>query len=188
MPKRYFRLTDDAGVPGRWHLRSPTNLQGEEVDPWVFTNGGLIPDPGRLRIPIARPGKALDFTLTGFAVPIVHVRVASLFMELAPDGVQRFPVDIQGQSGQFCVLVATKLIRCIDDAACKEVEIWMPEDERPEKVGEYRDISGLRIDAAKVGDAKVFRPWGWTVALIVSDAIKDALERSGTSGTTFTEV
>ncbi|NVJ05900.1 hypothetical protein HUW63_11730 [Myxococcus sp. AM001] len=188
MPGRYFRLTDNAYVPGRWHLRSPTDSQGEEVDPWVFTNGVPIPEPGRLRIPIARAGKALDFTLTGLAVPVVHVRVASLLMELAPDGVQSFPVEIQGQPEQFRILVATKTIQCIDDAACKEVERWMPEDGQPEKVGEYRDVYGLRIDSAKAGAAKVFRTWGWTVALIVSDEIKDALERIGTTGTTFTEV
>ncbi|HYH98162.1 hypothetical protein [Hyalangium sp.] len=46
----------------------------------------------------------------------------------------------------------------------------------------------MRIDPSKVGDAKVFRTWGWTAALIVSEEIKEALERIGTTGTKFKDV
>lgn len=135
-----------------------------------------------------REGVPLDFSLTGLAVPIVHARVAALVAELAPDDTQSFPVEVQGQSERFFVLVATKTLPCVDDAACAEVERWTPEDGRPEKVGQYRDIYGLRIDPARVGTAKVFRPWGWTVALIVHEDIKHALERAKATGVKFTEV
>ena len=46
----------------------------------------------------------------------------------------------------------------------------------------------MRIDKAKVGNAKVFRPEGWQVALIVSEEIKDAMEALGATGTRFQEV
>lgn len=46
----------------------------------------------------------------------------------------------------------------------------------------------MRIDSSKMGDAKVFRPWGWTVAQILSEEIKEALERVGATGTKFKEV
>jgi hypothetical protein len=141
-----------------------------------------------LKIPIGRPGRALDFTLAGFSIPVVHIRVASVFTELAPRDVQVLPVDIQGQPDQFCILVATRLVRCIDDKASEEVEYWTPEDGRPEKVGQYRDVYGMRIDPTKVGDAKVFRTWGWTIALIISEDIKEALERAGVTGLKFKEV
>jgi hypothetical protein len=39
----------------------------------------------------------------------------------------------------------------------------------------------------KVGDARVFRPWGWRVALVVSEDIKEALEAAGLTGTRFVE-
>ena len=50
------------------------------------------------------------------------------------------------------------------------------------------DIRGLRIDRTKVGNAMILRPEGWEVALIVSEAIKDALERMGATGVKFEEV
>jgi hypothetical protein len=186
---KYFELSQEVEGSGGWDLGNPTDPQGREVEnPWMFREGMPIPDPGRLKIPIGRPGRALDFTLAGFSIPVVHVRVASVFTELAPRDVQILPVDIQGQPDPFCILVATRLVRCIDDKASEEVEYWTPEDGRPEKVGQYRDVYGMRIDPTKVGDAKIFRTWGWTVALIVSEDIKEALERAGVTGMKFKEV
>jgi coenzyme F420-reducing hydrogenase beta subunit len=49
-------------------------------------------------------------------------------------------------------------------------------------------VDRLRIDKTRVGDAQVFRPEGWNVVLIVSERIKDALERMGATGTKFEEV
>lgn len=189
MPNRYFDLTDDMRIRGRWLLGTPTDLQGREVDdPWMFYRGERLPDMGRLRLPINVPGKALDFSRAAFAAPVVSARVASVFAELAPEEVQTLPVEIGGQPDPFFILVATRLIRCIDERASRHVRKWTPEDGRPEKVGKYRNVRGMRIDPSQVGDAKVFRPWGWAIALIVREDIKEALERMGATGPEFEEV
>lgn len=65
---------------------------------------------------------------------------------------------------------------------------FTPEDEQPERVGEYRLVSGMRIDPTKVGDAHIFRPWGYNVALIVSEDLKNAMEAVGITGTKFEPV
>ncbi|WP_228558583.1 DUF1629 domain-containing protein [Myxococcus sp. AB056] len=101
---------------------------------------------------------------------------------------QLLPVDVDGQFEPYCILVATQPIRCIDDNTSEEVRYWKPEDGRPEKVGKYRGVSGMRIDPTKVGGAKVSRTWGWTIALIVSENIKNALERAHVTGARFEEV
>jgi len=46
----------------------------------------------------------------------------------------------------------------------------------------------LRIDKSKVGDARVFRLWGWHPPIIVDEEIKEALERTGIVGGLFDEV
>ncbi len=188
MPSRYFKLTDDVYIPGRWHLRTPVDETGKEVDPWQFTEGHPVQVDGRLRMSFRRTGSPLDFTLAGLDIPVVRAHVASLLAELAPNDVQFLPVDIEGQTDPFCIFVATRLIRCIDDAATGEVRYWTPEDGRPEKVGKYQLVRGMRIDPSKAGDAKVFRTWGWTIALIVHEDIKRALERANVTGTHFKEV
>lgn len=189
MSARYFELSEDMGIPGRWALGTPTDILGRELDdPWAFTDGRPMSDPGRLRIPVTVPGRALGFSRAGLCIPVVHVDVATVFAKLAPDDVQLFPVDVLGQPEQFCILVATRLVRCIDDRASKAVERWGPDDGQPEKIGEYRNVRGLRIDPTQVGDARVFRTWGWNVALVISEETRTALERTGAIGMRFKDV
>jgi Suppressor of fused protein (SUFU) len=188
MSKRFFELCDDAYVPGRWYLTNPTDSQGREVDnPWQFTDGQPVRVEGRLKVPIEHAGRPLGFTLAGLSIPVVHVKAASILTELAPGDVQLLPVDIEGQLDQYLILVATRLIRCIDEQASR-IQFWTEEDGLPEKVGQYASVRDLRIDPSKVGDAKVFRPEGWDVALIVSEEIKEALESAGVTGARFEEV
>jgi|SRR6218665_155465 len=187
MSQRFFRLADDVYVPHRWHLDTPIDNQGRKVHDWNFKRGTPVHVEGRLKIPIEIEGRPLDFSEAGIRIPVVHVKVAAMMAERAHGDVQLIPADIEGQPDQYLVLVATRLIRCIDEEA-SEVSFWKPEHGVPEKVGQYMGVDRLRIDKVKVGNAKVFRPEGWEVALIVSEEIKDALEHLGATGTRFEEV
>jgi hypothetical protein len=187
MSQRFFDLADDRSVPRRWHLDTPIDGNGRKVFDWDFTRGTPVHVEGRLKLPIEIAGGPLDFSWAGLSIPIVHVKVASMLAERAPSDVQLIPADIEGHPEQYLVLVATRLIRCIDEEASK-VRFWTPEHGVPEKVGQYIAVDRMRIDKQKVGSAKVFRPEGWEVALVVSEEIKDALERLGATGTRFEEV
>jgi hypothetical protein len=187
MAQRFFKLRDDMELPRRWHLDTPIDSQGRKVFDWDFTKGTPVKVAGRLKIPIQSAGKPLDFSEAGTLIPVVHVKVASMLSSLAPDDVQLIPAEIEGQPEQYLILVATRLIRCIDEAASM-VSFWKPEHGVPEKAGQYMGVDRLRIDKAKVGKTRVFRPEGWEVALIVSEEIKNAMESLGTTGTRFTEV
>jgi hypothetical protein len=154
---------------------------------WDFTRGAPVQVKGRLKIPIEIAGGPLDFTWAGLSIPVVHVKVASMLAERASGDVQLIPADIEGQPEQYLVLVATRLIRCIDEQVSR-IQFWTEKDGEPDKVGQYRDVRDLRVDRAQVGNAKVFRPEGWEVVLIVSGEIKDAMEALGATGTRFQEV
>jgi len=190
MAKRFFGMRIDVYVPGRWYLDDPQDLSGQEVDDiWAFVQGRPVELRERLRIPIFQPGKPLDIEFAGAGqAPIVSERVAAVFRELAPQDVQLFPVEVEGRTEPYFLLNVAREVRCIDDAACDEARLWTPEDGRPELVGEYHVVSGLRIDVSKVGDARVFRLWGWHPPIIVNEEIKDALERVGHVGALFTAV
>ena len=96
MPQRFSRLADDVYVPNRWHLAAPRDSRGQKSDDRQFRFGVPVHVQGRLRIPVEIAGKALDYTEAGVGLPVVHVRVASVFAELAPDDVQLLPVDAAG--------------------------------------------------------------------------------------------
>ncbi|QSQ27993.1 hypothetical protein JY651_05500 [Pyxidicoccus parkwayensis] len=157
-------------------------------DPWQFFDGKRIESHGTIRFPVKPDGETLDFTLASFAIPVVHERVVDLFLHQRVQDVQFIPVEVEGHKGPYFILNTLRTIRCIDDARSAEVQYFTPEDNQPERVGEYRVVSGMRIDPTKVGDAQIFRPWGWNVALIVSEDLMDAMEAVGITGTKFEPV
>jgi len=186
--RRFYDLMDDRASHTRWHLGTPIDEQGQELDPWQFKDGEVLELGCVPRFPLDIPGGPLEFCWAAFSIPVVHERVVQLFKRLEVQDVQFIPARVEDHTGPYFILNALRIIRCIDDARCRRAEYWRPEDEQPEKVGEYRVVSGLRIDPTKVGDARIFRPWGWVVALIISEDLKLALEQEGITGTRFVEV
>ena len=187
MPQQFFELADDVMVPHRWHLDTPRDPRGQEMHDWLFRRGAPVHIQEQLTVPVEIAGKPLDFTEANVGIPVVHVRVASLFAELAPNDVQLIPVAVEGMPDQYLILVATRLIRCIDEQASR-IRLWTHENGVPDMVGQYMSVRGLRIDKSRVGNAQVFRCEGWEGPLIVSGKIKDALEQLGATGPRFEEV
>ncbi|WP_164020869.1 imm11 family protein [Pyxidicoccus trucidator] len=188
---RYFELDQNLYIPGLWYLDTPVDGRGGNAGSWLFTRGRPATVTEPLTVGLFQAGNPLDFSLADAgAVPVVHPTVADVFTSLAPGDVQTWPIQVEGQPVPYVLINASRLVDCIDDAASEHVERWVPEDEddQPERAGEYRNVVGMRIDKSRVGDAKVFRPWGWTIVLVVTEDIKDALERTGATGMTFTEV
>jgi hypothetical protein len=192
MITRYFRITKDYGnAAGSWQLSEPEDERGEEFDlAFQFTRGTPVSVEGRLACRLTRPGTPLDFSLTALSdIPVVPERVARLLAQWAPGDVQTVAVEVEGQTEPHCILVATRTVACIDDAKCTKVELWKPEAGRPERAGRrYKRVEGLRIDPEKVGPPQLFRPSGWTVALIVSERILGHMLDAGFSGMHFEDV
>ena len=184
----YYELLSDMRLRGRWVLADPIDEHGQEVDPWQFGDGCFLPPQGKLVLRQAHPGGALDFSFTTLAIPVVHGRVVSLCERLGmQEQVQFLPVEMEGQSELFFILNVLRVIRCIDDARCEEVQYRRAEDGDSERVGQYEVVAGMRIDPSKVGDSHLLRPWGWTVALVISERLKHAMEEEGLTGTKFVE-
>lgn len=185
---RYFELFDDMRILDRWELDNPLDKDGQEIWHGQFSQGIPIEIRTPASVPLYRPGRALDFTTTALGIPVVHAKVKEVFERLRiQEQVQFFPTTIEGQPGSYFLVNVLRVIRCIDDARCEAVFHYTEEDEEPERVGEYRNVRGLRIEPSQVGDRDIFRPWGWQLAIIVSERVKEALE-VGTSGARFTEV
>ncbi|HYO57224.1 imm11 family protein [Archangium sp.] len=191
-PSNYFELAETMYTPDGsdgWALQGPFDEQGMDLDPWRYTDGQHLdmekPPTFRVALPAGNP---LDFNISGLGIPIVHARVVRIFEQLGTQDVQFLPAKIASRPEPWFILNVTRVVRSIDDARCRQVNYFRPEDGQPEKVGTYRAVHGMRIDPTKVEGAHIFRPWGWVVAIIVSQDIKEALEQAHVTGTRFIEV
>jgi len=191
---RYYKINDDKYIPGRWHVRMPLHdnaegaAEGEFFDIWQFTEGRVLEIERPIRLSVKPAGVALEYT-ESVGIPVVHRRVVSLFERLGlQKEVQFIPVEVEGQTEPWFILNALQVIWCIDDARSDEVFYWQPEDGRPEKLGGYKNVRGLKVDPEKIGGAHIFRPGGWLVVLIVSEHVKSAMKAEGITGIKFIEV
>lgn len=186
---KYFCLEDDMRISGRWHVKSPVDDKGSEIIPWQVMEGRPVTLDGPWRLPLMRQGHELDFSLTGLHIAVVSQQFVHLLERLGiQDEVQFIPARVDGHPEPYFILNPLHIIKCVDESKCEEFALWGPEDGDPEVVGHYRFIHGLRIDPTGVGNVQIFRPWGWQIAMIVSERVKLAIEEADLVGPVFIEV
>src|SRR5579885_258572 len=174
---RYYILTDDKAVSGRWYLKGPQRPDGVTIDPRTFTSG--IPVNGasfqNMSIPIRKAGRPLDFTLADFDMPVMRADLAEVLQRECAGEVQVIPVKVQGESTPYAVLNLTKRVECLDEHR-SGITWWTASEGRPEKIGQYMIVARPRIDPARVVGNRVFRIRGWEVTMVVDGTIAALLE------------
>jgi hypothetical protein len=182
--KDHFQLHDDVEIPHRWHL---DEVRSGGSEPQLRTGIVQTDLAGPLTVDVSRVGRALDFSLTSFAVPIASAAIASEIARIPGPDLQCFPVKIGGQLG-FEVLNVIRVVDCLDESRSEFIK-WTEHDQRPDRLGRYRQVTRLHLDRARIPvDAHVFRVKGWLIAMIVSGAVKEAMERVGCLGAKFEPV
>ena len=183
---KYYDLTEDMSGRMRWRWHVGDILLPDGTEP-LLDDGTRLDDPRPLHADVTHVGHVLDYCETSFGVPIATRTVADAVKSVAGSDVQCLPVSISGQTGMV-VLNAVRVICCVNEQRSEFVK-WTEHDERPDKLGQYHYISKLVLDRSRIpADAHFFRIKDWTVALIVSGVVKDAMERVGCYGAEFVEL
>ena len=181
---RHFQIRDDMTIRGRWHLSDVLLATG--VEP-LLDAGELVHDSGPLRGTVSHAGRVLDFSLTSFNVPVATSALAHAIRSVAGSDVQCLPLEVASQPGMV-VLNALRVVRCLDETR-SEFTKWTERDHRADLAGQYRQVTKLVLAPDRVpAEAHFFRVEGWLVALIVSEAVKEAMDRVGCLGAKFTEL
>lgn len=178
--RRFFELKGEVKIPHRWHLGEIRTGTGEVPR----LRAGLLCEYDNLSAEISRPGQALEFSLTSFAVPVVCRSLAEAIGEASSREIQRIEVKIQDQS-MFEILNVLRTVKCLDEMR-SEFTKWTEQDYRSDLAGQYRQVTKLHIDYSAVpNDAYIFRVEGWLISLLVSEEIKYAMEGVGCLGAVF---
>ena len=183
----YYQVIDDPSLSRRWFLKSPTDATGQPVNPESFRVARHFNAPTPLTISVRRDGEPVDWTFADFDMPVVGENVGTVLKEIAGETITLFPARVVGFNGAFCVFNALVCRKCIDEARSEFIK-WLPEDGRADKVGQYRQVTKLRIQREAVQGLDIFRIDGWRIALIVSDLVKASIKELGASGISFLSV
>jgi hypothetical protein len=113
--------------------------------------------------------------------------LGAVIAAFAASDVQQIPLHIQGYKG-FEVLNSLRIIKCMDEERSKPTK-WTADSHRPDLAGHYHTVDELRIRSAEIPkDAHFFRIEHFPVPLIVSEAVKVAMESAGCLGAKFQDV
>jgi len=183
----YYRVLANPDLIHPWFLDEPRTVEGDVIDEREFMNGKIYYGPMPHSINISQAGVEQQFNLGGFDLPIVSSGIALAIKDIAHDDVECFPVIIQQYKRQYAILNVITLRECLNEERSRIMK-WTQNDGRPEKEGQYRMVTELHIDKSRVVGCDIFRISGWEIALIVSDAIKNAIEGIGNLGIVFDPV
>lgn len=184
---KFYRMVSDPTMPQQWHMRSPLDANGEEVDARIFTTGMAVDPLGDLTISPRPKGTQTDFNLGDFDMMVTAAALNDELEKLVGPVIQRIPVRIKGCSRKFEIMNIVGLVKCIDETK-SEFAKWGPDDGRPDKVGQYRRFTRLRIDGAAAAGHHLFRIEEWDIAPIASSSVKALFERLGVTGVKFNPV
>lgn len=181
---KFYCIDVDPSATSRWYLKAPVDPSGIEIDPRIFTRGLPVASFPCLSIPLRRKGDIVDFNFCDFDMVVVSAELNTELAALVGETIQRIPVRIDGCDRQFEILNVTDLVECVDEAASTFMK-WTEADGRPDKVGQYRMFTKLRIDPHIASEHHFFRVSGWPIALIASEQVKNLFEARNILGVKF---
>jgi len=183
---KYFELFDGETIPGRWHLGDILAHDGSKP---ALDGGRRFEKPTPLVAEVQYEGRALDFCVSAFNGPVASVRLANAVRAVAGPDVQCIPLMVPGHVGMMIVLNSLRVVRCVDESRSEFEKFTVDDLIRPDKAGQYSSMPRLIVDPKAIPpDAHFFRVKNCLVKLLVSETVKNAMERVGCVGATFKDV
>ena len=188
---KFFDFTSDnyGSTPhDRWQIGiRPTLDSGEWWDVWAYSRGEPA-SPPPYPFTISAAGPRSEINLTWHQMCVVSTRIAEAIVETAERDIQLIPVSIAGDSDEWCLVNPLWIIDCLDHERSIITNYYPDDFEQPAKAGTPRGILRLVIDPERVGNHDLFRVKDWTMAIIVSDRLRLALEETWALGLRFEQV
>ena len=169
----------------RWHLEEPASLEGAKAFTWSFTRCRPFEPRVPLRIRVQEHGSIVDLTFAAFDIPVLSPRAVEILSSPLAEFCELVPVEVVGQPSGFAILNVLRAEDCVDERA-SELVIWKATDARPDKAGQYRQVTKLVLKP-DLRLPPIFRLAKFKIMLLVSDAVAELFRRHHLSGVVLEE-
>jgi hypothetical protein len=188
MTMDYYELTDDIYFPNRWYLKEVIEVE----DNWLFIYGKKLNKkdlPNKLTIRLYQDGDPMDYTIVeSYGIPVISQRIKEQLDDLME--IQFLPVNIENKevSLKYYIMVVTNTINCVNEELSLFGKFKENDPVRPDLAGHYSWFSKLIIDPTKTNHSDIFRLEMAVTDLIVSQRVKDVLNKINATGIKLTKV
>lgn len=186
---KYFEWTFDVQAAPDIYFPLPRIIGGEsDLDPWIFKSCRSVQLGGQvLSVSSEGDDSEIDAISGAFNIMFVSKGLGDSLIKVAGKDVQL--IEVRSSSGrEYYIVNALHELVCIDEGASIFRKWEVGNEQRPDKVGQYSIFIDMKIKPDAVVGFDVFRPWGWHVALVVSERVRCLAEQFNVAGTLFRPV
>jgi hypothetical protein len=176
----YYRASFDM-TPDQWHMGTARDEFGNEIRGYHFRLGRPYTGLPPVRLEIYQDGRPQQVSFGFESMVVVSQQARQAIEPVASGDCEFFPVAIPRMPAPWFVLNATRLLDCFDEINSRFTR-------NPAKEDGYSIVTRLMVDPARIRGQQLFRVKGWDVPLIVSDAVKAAMETVPQHGVRFVQV
>jgi hypothetical protein len=138
-----------------------------------------------------------DFPFTIPQIPVYSSKLRATVENEVDNEVQFLSIHVRHKrSGReipgYYIANYLRVIDCLD-RGLSHYQIWTKEnllywEERPHKLGKFRDVSNAVLSRGAIGDVQLFRVWGWEMMTVIREDLKIKIEQAHITGCLFTEL
>lgn len=175
----------DSGLSDYTYFGEPMTENGDVIDWWHFSGSGRWEGTEPLKVAANPIGKLYDMSMAPGDVPYVTKRVVDLFNagKLLSDAVQFIPLRYGVNT--IYIMNILPVVSCVDEENTESIMRWQSEDDEPDRIGQYRQIIGLRVDPVRLKGIDICRVQGWEVSILISQRLRTLLEAHHVKGVVF---
>jgi hypothetical protein len=178
----HYRVLPQPAEWNTWLPGDPTLTDGSIGSEWDFRTGDLY--HGTVEVTTLSEG-----VRTGISpdLPLVSLEMLRIVDDLLlPSEVQRVPVIVDGMATRYVLLNVLQYPDCIDHESVYGERLPADDECLP---NHYKMVIPLRILEEKTANLKIFRPYDFRNALVVSEDFKERVEMADlVSGVVFQQV
>jgi hypothetical protein len=176
-----------------WNL----TFQNPQINEWDFMSGKYVDEVEILTVYYDTESEHTDYPFGPGLLPVYSSRLKSLIDGLGINEIQYIPLRIKHKHSDkevygYFLANYLSVIDCLNRE--KSIyQIYTKEnllywEQRPYMLGTFHYVNNAILDVDKIGDARIFRLWGWEVMIIVREDVKQAIEEAGITGGGFLEL
>jgi len=191
MTMKFYKLSMKVEeLENAWYLGKVVDGGGDEILSSNFTTGSIFDlsrNPNLTVISTDPNGRPVDFRMTFLGVPVVSNTFGDVISKFDARSIQRIPVTVTPQYSGYEILNIVEKRECLDYEKTS-IDRYTHSFYPPEQIGKIKALYNIAILPELVKGHHIFRLAEWDVIIIVSSALKDALESEGFVGMNFTAV
>jgi hypothetical protein len=195
---KYFRWSHYAGGNEEdsrevWSL----DIRDKHFDEWDVMSGTNIKHWYPNLTAYYEESNFTDYPFITGLIPVYSPRLRSLIENMKVNDIQYLPLRIKRKDEKeeisgYSIANYLRIIECLNRER-SVYQLWTKDnllfwEKRPDMLGTFESITKTVLDLKKIGDARIFRLWGWEVMVVLREDIKQAIEKAGITGCEFSEI